>query len=241
MLNQLPINSKKCISFHLGHNNRSLEYYLNDMLIAEQSSIKDLGVWLSSNLKFTAHCNFIVSRAKSRSALIRRCFVSRDTSSLIWAYKVFVRPILEYASPVWSPYLIKDIKHVETVQKGFTKLLPGLYTTPYSERLKILGLESLELRRLKADLCMAYVILHECVDTDSSIFFTVRGSSSVTRGHPLKLVVNSVKKDCTKYFFANRVVHPWNSLPSETVMSGTLASFKHKLKSVDLSRFLSCF
>jgi len=239
--NQLPINNKKCLCFHLGRNNNSLEYQLNDKLISENSSIKDLGVWLSSNLKFTAHCNFIVSKAKSRSALIRRCFVSRDTNTLIWAFKVFVRPILEYASPVWSPYLIKDIKHVESVQKSFTKLLPGMYTTPYSERLKILGLKSLELRRLWADLCMTYAILHNLVDIDPTVFFLVRGHNCVTRGHPLKLVGNHFKKDCTKYFFANRVVNPWNSLPSEVVLSGTLASFKRKLKGVDLSRFLSCF
>jgi hypothetical protein len=57
---------------------------------------------------------------------------------------------------IWSPYLIKDIKLIEVVQKRFTKRLPNLNRVTYEVRLKILGLQSLELTRLqkRSDYCL---------------------------------------------------------------------------------------
>ena len=79
---------------------------------------------------------------------------------MVRAFTVYVRPVLEYASNVWSPHVIrKDIKLVESVQKRFTKRLPNMCHVDYGERLKILGLEALELRRLQFDLVSVYRIL----------------------------------------------------------------------------------
>ena len=44
------------------------------------------------------------------------------------AYLTYVRPIVERDSIIWSPYTAKDIKNVETVQRRFTKRLPGIRT-----------------------------------------------------------------------------------------------------------------
>ena len=168
---------------------------------------------------------------------MRKCFVSGDRKTLVWAFATFVRPILEFSSPVWSPHQIGDIDLIESVQRNFTKYLPGLYNLSYSERLRLLGLDSLELRRLKADLCLTHAILHNLVDFDSNLFFTVRGCER-TRGHPLKLVVQQIKRDCRKYFFACRVVHVWNALPSEAVMATTRVCFKKRLNSVVLDKYV---
>ena len=66
----------------------------------------------------------------------------------------YVRPLVEYCSAVWSPYTrpICLIKRVESVQKVFTKKLPGMRYLSYEEPLSVLNLESLEVRRLKNDL-----------------------------------------------------------------------------------------
>jgi len=45
---------------------------------------------------------------------------------LVKAFKVYVRPILEYNSPVWSPSFVKDILLIESVQRKFTKRIPGM-------------------------------------------------------------------------------------------------------------------
>jgi len=59
--------------------------------------------------------NGIVSKAHKRANLIIRCFMSRDLSSLVRAFTVYVRPILEYCSVVWNRFVLKDITAMETV------------------------------------------------------------------------------------------------------------------------------
>ena len=49
------------------------------------------------------------------------------------AYLTYVQPIVEHDSIIWSPYTIKDIEYVETVQRRFTKRLPGFRTLPYTD------------------------------------------------------------------------------------------------------------
>ena len=43
------------------------------------------------------------------------------------AFKVYARPLLEYASQAWSPYQLKDIKRIESIQRRFTKRLYLVY------------------------------------------------------------------------------------------------------------------
>ena len=81
---------------------------------------------------------------------------SRDINLLMRAYLVYVRPILEYNSVVWSPYGKHDIDAIERVQRRFTKRLRGYGSHSYSERLRLLELPSLELRRLRIDLIWCY-------------------------------------------------------------------------------------
>ena len=86
-----------------------------------------------------------------------------------------VRPLVEYASCVWSPSSVGLIRKIEAFQKRFTKRLPDFNVLDYHDRLVLLGLESLELRRLNADLCMTYKIMFNLVDltVDNLIFILV--------------------------------------------------------------------
>ena len=99
------------------------------------------------------------------------------------AYKTYIRPILEYYTQIWNPYLISEIVKIENFQKYFTKRLPGMKTLNYNDRLQRLKLESLELRRLEADLMMDYKIVHEIVDLKLMIFLsfhsTIQGQMGI--------------------------------------------------------------
>ena len=57
------------------------------------------------------------------------------------AFKIYVWPLLKYASEAWSPYQLKDIKRIESVQRRFTKRLPGLSHLNYINRLQSLALK----------------------------------------------------------------------------------------------------
>jgi hypothetical protein len=100
---------------------------------------------------------------------ISRCFLTRDPFVLIRAFKTYVRPLVEYASPVWSPVSRAQIDKLEKVQRRFTKRLSGLRNMTYSARLQYLSLHSLERRRLNYDL-MCYKIVHGMVDVNLSDF-----------------------------------------------------------------------
>ena len=125
-------------------------------------------------------------RAHGRAGLIIKCFESRNIVSLVTAFNVYVRPILEYCSVVWNPCLIKDINAIEGVQHTFTKRLPGMRELSYHQRLVRLGLESLELRRLRIDLVYLYKIVFGLVKLDLCNFFVPRFNNNL-RGHCYKL------------------------------------------------------
>ena len=121
------------------------------------------------------------------------------------------------------------------MQRRFTKRIPGLGGLSYPQRLCLLKLPSLELRRLHFDLIMVYKIIHGLVELDPGRFF-VRATST-TRGHSFKLMkVATTRFDA--HFFSNRVINFWNFLPEYVVSAGTLRLFRSRLLSVNLNRFL---
>ena len=76
-------------------------------------------------------------------------------------FKSLVRPHLEYATIVWKPQFKKDMIAIENVQRKATRLLPCLKGKTYCERLKFLGLPTLEYRRERADMVQVYKIINE--------------------------------------------------------------------------------
>ena len=214
---QLPISYAKCNLPHLGRQEANGALLaINGIPLATLSFTKDLGVVIDPDLKFDLHINDIVARAKQRAAIIHRCFISRNTGNLIRAFKTYVRPMLEYASQTWSPYLTYQNDLIESVQRSFTKRLPGFNNLSYMDRLAKLNLQNLEQRRLLADLKMCYNIVHglTCLNFDDFFVFSQYLS---TRGHRFKLIVPISKSNIRKYFFAARVVPIWNSLPEKLV------------------------
>ena len=92
--------------------------------------------------------------------------------SLLRAFLVYVRPLLEHNSVVWSPYLKQDIISLEQVQRRFTKRLNGLeHLAYYADRLNHIGIPSLELRRLHFDLIFCCKIVFGLVIVRFEDFF----------------------------------------------------------------------
>ena len=192
---------------------------------------------IDEHLRFKIHINKIIQTASQRSALIKRCFLSRIANNLLRAYKTYVRPTLEYASTTWSPSYITHIIQIESVQRHFTKTINGHHHLSYGDRLESLKLQSLEHRRLIADLIMCYDIIrgHSCIE--SSSFFTPNRKTT-SRGHPYRLSVPLAKLNVLNHFFSHRSISTWNSLPTELVTSNSIFSFKYLLRKTDLSKFL---
>jgi hypothetical protein len=239
---QLPISIGKCITMLIGmlkqmhlHPPSPTRYFLNTTPLEYANSVKDLGVIIDGNLQFKDHINCIVHNASCRASMILKCFQSHNINLLCRAFIVYVRPLLEYNSPVWSPHSVGEIKALESVQRRFTKKLPGFSELDYETRLKSLSLETLEFRRLKFDLITTYKIIFGKIKTDSSTFFEFSDYTK-TRGHSYKLKNPLPHTNIKKFSFSNRVVAPWNSLLKADFT--TISKFKESLNIENLNKFL---
>ena len=235
---QLQIIQSKCNILTLGSKELLTKLHFDGNYIAQSHNVRDLGITIDSDLKFKSHIHSIVTTANQRSSLILRCFLSRNPDSLVRVFKVYVRPLLEYASTSWSPSYFAQILQIESVPRTFTRRVPGCQHLPYNERLATLKLQSLEHRRLIADLVMCFNIVcgFDCLNITD--FFNINTNNSL-RGHSFKLVVPIAKTNIRKFFFACRIIPIWNSLPNDLVTIQTSCLFKRHVKSIDLSKFLS--
>ena len=89
---------------------------MNGIPLIEEDNQRDLGVIIYNDLHPDCHISHIVKKANQRIGLIRRCFTNLTSEKVSILYKSIVRPILEYGSTVWSPYLVKDIEALDKVQ-----------------------------------------------------------------------------------------------------------------------------
>ena len=113
------------------------------------------------------------------------------------------------------------------MQRRATKLISSLREKPYEERLKYLGLTTLETRRIRGDLIEVFKIFKGFDNIHYNRFFQMAGS--LTRGQKLKIFKKRCCLDCYKHMFSNRVVDIWNSLDSDVVACDTLEGFKSRV------------
>ena len=143
-------------------------------------------------------------------------------------YKALIRPHLEYASTVWSVIYKKDCISIENVQRRATRLLHGLKGLNYTQRMKELGLPSLQYRRSRADMVEVFKIIKNIDKCDKNKLFTIQQSVR-TRGHNQKIFKKQYRLELRKHFFSQRVINDWNNLPDELVNSDTVNQFKSRL------------
>jgi hypothetical protein len=210
---------------------------INHDVLDSVASISDLGVTVDQSLTFWEHIQNITVKAHARANHIIRCFISQNTESLVKAFKIYVRPLLEYCSTVWSPTTMKGINAIELVQRRFTKRLSGMKQLTYIQRLQQLKLDTLEVRRLRADLILTYKILFGLVKVEASEIFTVSTTTQL-RGHQYKLFLPRSNTEVRKHSFAIRSVTLWNELPAERISFDNINSFKRSINHLDFSKYI---
>ena len=141
-----------------------------------------------------------INKAKQIVGLTRRSFKHLDNRTFTLLFKALVRPHLEYASSVWSPYKISDIISIENVQKRATKMLPSMKELSYERRLRLLKLPSLRFRRMRGDMIEVFKILKGLYDNTVTSDLLELSHNTQTRGNLLKLEKHRCRLDVRKHY-----------------------------------------
>ena len=221
----LGFNSNKCKVMHIGKRNPNYEYTMNGVLLQSVKEEKDLGVLVTSDLSFSKYISSAAAKANRILGIIKRSFLHMSKEAFLVLYKTYVRPHLEYCVQVWSPYLQRDKDVIEKVQRRATKIVPELRNLSYEERLVQLKLTTLENRRVRGDLIEVFKFVKGIENVSIDVFFQHRLYQGL-RGHPYTLELNRCHYNMRKFFFSNRVVTLWNSLPLHVVSSPDVLNFK---------------
>lgn len=166
--NCMLLNVDKChiITFTRSDSNcRRFDYLLSGSRLRRVKETRDLGILFDDKLTFVKHILQISGRARKMLG-----FVSRSTREFsVHTYRILycsmVRPVLEYASVVWSPHFTVHKRTLEDVQERFLRAAAyriGVETGHFDCALVLsqLGLDTLDQRRLKHDVCFLHSILN---------------------------------------------------------------------------------
>ena len=232
---QLRFNTDKCEAMRISKKNdySSPKYHLCGNQLKAVSEVKDLEIYITSNLSWSLQANKCASKANSVLGFIKRTVGPKNPQLFSKLYKSLVRPILEYCSSVWCPHLKKDLNTLEKVQRRASKCALGniRQDIPYEERLKLLKWPTLEQRRLFLSLTECYKTINRLNGLDPSAFFTFANDFRPLRAnHRFKLKLASATLNSFKNSFFVRITDKWNNLPKEIAEEENLTNFKNRLK-----------
>ena len=233
----LRFHPDKCVSMTVS-NKRSNppvnRYYMGSTCLQISDCEKDIGVYIDNKISFDTHINNMIFKANRVSAVVRNTFdhMNEDVFQLI--FKGLIRPLLEYAAPIWSPHTVYQKELIENVQRRATKLIPGFYNLSYPERLRKLNMPTLSYRRARGDMIQVFKLLVDEGGYDKSlpnILTPGTNEDHDLRGHNKKLFMKGSTKDVRKYVFSHRVIKTWNSLPKDVINSKDVINFEKSLDS----------
>lgn len=169
----LSVNKCNVISFHRRQKPIIFDYRICDTVLNRVDQVKDLGITLDQEMNFKPHYNDVIAKANRQLGFIFKLSDDfRDPLCLKALYCSLVRSILEFSVVVWCPYQSCWIARLESVQRRFLRYalrhLPWrdpLNLPAYEDRCRLLGIETLEQRRRRAQAIFAAKLIVGDIDS----------------------------------------------------------------------------
>ena len=237
--NNMILNTTKCkvISFSRKKHLIDTTYAISDSPLPRVTLINDLGVIFDSELRFINQVNNVIARAfKMAGFIMRQCWEFRSVEVLKTMYFALVRSHLEYCSLIWAPLYNIHIKRLERVQSKFVNFL--LYKLnidrsqmTYLERINVMGLNSLEVRRIRLTLIFGHKLLNNLIDcSDLLSLLNFRVPPRTTRKLD-QFSLNYSRTDIGRNSPINRMMKYFNTyIPNNFNYNCSVASFRSRIK-----------
>ncbi|GAB0205579.1 mitochondrial enolase superfamily member 1 [Grus japonensis] len=152
--NLMKFNKGKYKVLHLWRNNPKHQYTLGAKWLESGFTERDLWVLVDTNLTVSQQCALVAKKTSSHLGCISKSTASTLRKGILLLYSTVVRPNLQSWIQFWAPQYKTVIDLLEQDHARDTKMIKGLKHLLHEERLRELGLFSLEKRRLRRILPM---------------------------------------------------------------------------------------
>ena len=229
---QMEFNVSKChvLSVTMKKKPTQPNYHLHGQKLEQVDSAKYLGVEITSKLHWGKHIHQTAAKANRTSGFICRNLKGCPTPVQSHCYKALVRPILDYASPVWDPYQQDLIDTLEATQRRTARRIYQNFDrqTSGSTLVQRLELPTLKERRAIDKVAMVYKIVNNEVDIQASNFYTP--ATRQLRGQQNKFQVPQSRLNVHLHSFVPSSTRLWNSIPQSAMAASSVSNFKEQLK-----------
>lgn len=232
----MTLNARKTVAITFTNKKKPLNfaYTLDNLEITKSDQVKYLGVTLTSNLNWEPHITAICSKAQGKLGFLKRKLRNTPPAVKLTAYKTLIRPALEYADIIWSPYqkfLINKIERVQNLAVRFVFSDYSRYTSVTNLR-KRAELHSLSDRRIHSKLKFLYLLYHGnyTISRSDHLLEPFRHSTRTNHNKTIRLPTshNNIHKNSV---FPSSIAY-WNQLPSSAVNCVTVESFIERIKTI---------
>ena len=232
---KMSFHPEKCSVLHMTRRRTTLEgnYTLHGHPLQSVPHAKYLGVTISADLKWDTHITSVINKANKTLGFLRRNLRLRNKRAKERAYKALVRPLLEYASPVWDPHTNTSIDSFEKVQRRAVRWVFHDYrqTTRSEDLLAKLEWPLLETRRTEARLTTFYKWHNHLLTINSKHLPTnTQQKKSKRQSNTQAYGVPSHRTQYRQSTLFPCTIPQWNSLPEEVASAPSLEAFKGRLR-----------
>lgn len=180
-------------------------YHMEGTLLDEVKHYPYLGVELSADMSWNKHINQTATKANSTLGLLRRNLSCCDRATKEVVYKALVRPILQYCQTIWNPHQKNNITTLDKIHKRAASFIFNDYprASSVTDMLAKLEWEPLDIRRMKARLCIIYKESHGLIPNNiAHLLYQPKDQTNnrpSTKQHQGDIIYNRIRPNKNNY------------------------------------------